>query len=133
MEKHDEYKDALFIRDNIRYCAKLPDIKTYTFLNSSEAEEMVAYENKISDKPVEAYTPKMMQADLKNNVIPLPFVGYISDAVVAKTENNADDTHERTLETLAKPTTEWSYNNEELEQLLSRAFNEIYKDEEASA
>lgn len=73
LKKTYEYKEAVFIRDDIIYKATLPDIDKYNF-----PLKKVYKKCKIPRKllnSVKTYTPQQLYSDLKNKRIRVPFDG----------------------------------------------------------
>lgn len=61
MRKEWEYKDALFVRDDMIYCAKLLDYDQYDFLEKYK-NSLVYYKSNLFQN-VKVYVPEMMFAD----------------------------------------------------------------------
>ncbi|MCL2634091.1 MAG: type IV secretory system conjugative DNA transfer family protein [Oscillospiraceae bacterium] len=105
MRKNSEYKEALFIRDNIKYCARLNDIDQYTFLDKHKVENVAKFVHKLKDKKLSVYTPEMMYSDIMNKVISIPFTDCVPDEIGKR--NKTDE----------------SYN---IQEELAREFNELF-------
>lgn len=65
MRKEWEYKDALFMRDDMIFCAKLVDYDQYKFLERYK-NSLVYYKTNIFSN-VKVYTPEMLYADYLSN------------------------------------------------------------------
>jgi type IV secretion system protein VirD4 len=87
-EKHRTHKEALFIRDDIRYCARLPDFDRYIFLKEYENVREDLFVNKLKRKKISVYDPKMMFFDINNKKIPIPLSN--NDFYNQKEKNNED-------------------------------------------
>lgn len=71
LKKTREYKEAIFLRDNLVYKATLPDIDTYPY----ESIEVGRYQYGIKRLPsVEAYSARRFCYELENGTIHLPFL-----------------------------------------------------------
>jgi type IV secretion system protein VirD4 len=73
LKKERAFKEALYIRDDLKFRAVLPDIDQYGFLRQYEGLTVSEDSRKKSHPAVEAYTPAMMLKDLSEAVIPVPF------------------------------------------------------------
>ena len=71
LRKTLEYKEALFIRDDIVFLANLPDIDQYEYLKKYASDTPVEIPVR-QLKPLQAYTPSMFLYDLEHKKIPLP-------------------------------------------------------------
>lgn len=72
LKKSPDYKEAVFLRDNIVYLAKLPDIDQYAFLDPYASPDPCPIP--VIKKPkVKAYSPHMILSDLRYKKIPVPF------------------------------------------------------------
>lgn len=71
LRKTWEYKEAVFLRDDICYKAVLPDIDQCTFLSAYPAGFCLV--PLIFKKPVSAYTPQQLLKDLAYGNIAIPF------------------------------------------------------------
>lgn len=63
MRKEKEYKEALLIRGNHLYTAKLPDYEQYPFLNPF-ADMVIVYETNIAKKEAIVYLPEKLRDDV---------------------------------------------------------------------
>ena len=70
MKKRREYKDALFVRDNVIYCAKLPDYEQFKFLDKYRDCRTISV-NKLGTAKV--YKPSMLFADVNMGKITFPY------------------------------------------------------------
>lgn len=87
LKKCWEYKEAIFIRGNIVFKTKLPDIDTYIFAKDFKNTRTInVHKNKPS--PVEAYTPQQFKNELSKGIIQLPFT---YDGVKKKTISSMDE------------------------------------------
>ncbi len=71
LKKTREYKEAIFLRDNLVYKATLPDIDTYPY-ESIDPEKHLRSSMQLP--PVEAYTARRFCLELENGTIHLPFL-----------------------------------------------------------
>ena len=62
MKKMREYKDALFVRDSVIYCAKLPDYEQFKFLDKYQNSKTI-FSNKL--KSVGVYKPMDLLLDIE--------------------------------------------------------------------
>lgn len=57
LRKEHAFKEALFIRENIKYFTRLPDIDTYDFLKACAAKEAFVFQNRCPQK-IHSLTPQ---------------------------------------------------------------------------
>lgn len=74
LQKTWEYKEALYIREDVVFRTRLPDIDQYSYLDRYASDEPAEIPGK-SLNEVKAYTPGMLLYDLEKKRIPLPFSG----------------------------------------------------------
>lgn len=72
LKKTWEYKDALYLRDDIVFMARLPDIDQYEHLKQFAGEAPAEIPVR-EFPPLEVYTPHMFLRDLDQKRIPVPF------------------------------------------------------------
>lgn len=70
LRKTDSYKEAIYLRDNVKYLARLLDIDQYRFLEKYQETPILPVAREVE---VKAYPPKKMVYDLDNKIIPPPF------------------------------------------------------------
>jgi hypothetical protein len=73
LRKERAFKEALYIRDDLKFRAVLPDIDQYGFLRQYEGLTISEDSRMKSHPAVEAYTPAMLLKDLTEAAIPVPF------------------------------------------------------------
>lgn len=71
LKKTREYKEAIFLRDNLVYKATLPDIDTYPYESIDFGRHL---RSSMQLPPVEAYTARRFCHELENGTIHLPFL-----------------------------------------------------------
>lgn len=69
LKKTYEFKEVLFIRDNVKYFATLPDIGTYTFLENFRARQTKSSEC----KKISAYSPFRLDKDIESGKVKIPY------------------------------------------------------------
>jgi len=75
LKKTYEYKEAIYIRDDIVFKAILPDVDSYEFLKKYEDAEFHQIQRIIKDE-VKKYTPGKMISDICYEEIAIPFTSY---------------------------------------------------------
>lgn len=70
MKKKREYKDALFVRDNVIYCAKLPDYEQFKFLDKYANGKHI-FVNKVNS--VGIYKPMELILDVEMGAVVFPY------------------------------------------------------------
>ncbi len=70
LKKTWEYKEAIWLRGNVKYLATLPDVDQYPCLEQYQSTHPLPCKKK---PPMFTYTPDMFHADLANNRIAPPF------------------------------------------------------------
>lgn len=70
MKKRREYKDALIMRGNVIYCAKLPDYDSFPFLKK---EKTFVWKNHIEDTRISVYSLEDLLNDFQQGKITLDF------------------------------------------------------------
>jgi len=66
-----DYRQAIFMRDDLKYKVNLPGFDKYTYLNDTIAASV---EIPAGNMPApEAYTPAMLREDLNSGKVPVPF------------------------------------------------------------
>lgn len=71
LKKTREYKEAIFLRENLVYKATLPDIDTYPYESIDFGRRL---RSSMQLPPVEAYTARRFCHELENGTIHLPFL-----------------------------------------------------------
>ena len=70
MKKMREYKDALFVRDNVVYCAKLPDYEQFKFLDKYANGKHI-FVNRVNS--VGIYKPMELILDVEMGEVVFPY------------------------------------------------------------
>ncbi len=70
LPRTSEYRQGIFIRDDIKYKVNLPGFDRYTYLDRYSADLTIPVRRR---EPLEAYTPAMLLEDLKEGRVPIPF------------------------------------------------------------
>ncbi len=113
LKKTWEYKEAIFVRDDLVYFATLPDFDQYEFLREFDESEPVVFKSR-QMPPVAIYTPRQMLRDIRTDQFGIPF------------KRPRKKTEETTEQKPDEPAEENEEDIKWLQRELERKFDELF-------
>ncbi|MBQ6797437.1 MAG: type IV secretory system conjugative DNA transfer family protein [Clostridia bacterium] len=91
-----DYRQAIFMRDDIKYKVNLPGFDKYEYLDKYTAKDVTIPSRKLSEP--KAYTPAKLITDLAQGEVPVPFSKKSGSPKKKKAEENEDINLDEELE-----------------------------------